>query len=450
MKNHQEGFVAPLLVTVIAVLLFGGGIYLYMNGLLGLPVDTDMGAAPSDQIEQNDAQNTFPAAAHQTTQPAESGTTVNNTAVPGTNAVSGTNSSVKIEVAGMKHYTDSDFGFSFWYPAKWQVVSDTADLSTTNLQGGSLVKRLYVKNDTGTVIWIQQFHSPTFTITDSGGAGPHGPITYYFNPSTHSWMVIVSDGAGTGIKPAAKAITTFVNTMGGLHMFGGTTRFDTMIIPLSAQNFVVISDGGEVNSHYLSNTVVALDPSVATPVSQEQQIKIIQAEGVLYGITATRVGSSWYVNGEHVYDGQGYVIVGANPATFKTINVYSDGFTTDGTAFATDGMRVYSGWSLGNPVLAGADPATFVPIRQQYQISYAQNSGRYGQSFTSYSTEFAKDKSYVWYTGKLIPGADPSTFVITGNTHVLNSTGDYTLAHDANHTYGIDVKGSLTIDGVTL
>lgn len=433
MKNHQKGFAIPLLITIIAVLLIGGGIYFYKSNKSNSPVDTSANTPQSNQTWQTDTQNTT-----STNQPA-----VNNS------TGSSNTSSAKIEVAGMKQYTDSDFGFSFWYPAKWQVTSDTTNLSATNLQGGNLVKRLSVKNEAGDYISIQEFHSPNLTITDSGGAGPFGPITYYFNPFLHSWMVIPSDEAGTGIKPAAKVITTFTNTMGGLHMLGGTSRFDTVIIPLSADNFVVVSDGGGVNSRYLSNTVVALDPSVATPVSKDQQIKVIHAEGLLYGITGTRVGS-WFVDSEHVYDAQGNVIAGANPSTFKTINTYSDGFTTDGTAFATDGTRIYSGWSYERPVLVGADPITFIPIRQQYQIPYAQNSGKYGQSFTSYDTTFSKDRTHVWKGDKLIPGADPSTFVVTGNTNVLNATGGYTLAHDAKHTYGEDSKGNLTVDGATI
>ena len=139
-------------------------------------------------------------------------------------------------------------------------------------------------------------------------------------------------------------------------------------------------------------------------------------------------------------------MIGANPATFRLI--YSN--EADGVLYATDGVHVYSVWSAEAPVLSGANPATFIAIKQQYQIPYAQSSGKYGQSFTSYEVTFAKDNSHVWYEGKLIPGADPTTFVVTGNTHIQNSYGGYTLAHDASHTYGIDAKGNVTIDERTI
>jgi len=61
-------------------------------------------------------------------------------------------------------------------------------------------------------------------------------------------------------------------------MFGGTSRFDTSIIPLSAENFVIVDDGGGANATPLAKTVVALDPSVATPDSAAVQTQTIQAE----------------------------------------------------------------------------------------------------------------------------------------------------------------------------
>jgi hypothetical protein len=98
-------------------------------------------------------------------------------------------------------------------------------------------------------------------------------------------------------------------------------------------------------------------------------------------------------------------------------------------------------------ILTDADPATFVMIRQAYQIPYATSSGKYGQSFTSYDTTYEKDKSHVWDGAKLVPGADPKTFIVIGE---FNPGGNTTLAHDANHTYGEDVGGNITIDGVTI
>jgi hypothetical protein len=53
----------------------------------------------------------------------------------------------------------------------------------------------------------------------------------------------------------------------------------------------------------------------------------------------------------------------------------------------------------------------------------------------------------VWDGTKLVPGADPKTFIVTGE---FNPGGNTTLAHDANHTYGEDAEGNITIDGVII
>ena len=76
-----------------------------------------------------------------------------------------------------------------------------------------------------------------------------------------------------------------LNTMGGLHMFHGGTRFGSTVIPLSARNFLYIysSSQGEYNPEQpLANTILATDISVATPMSAAEQIKIIQAEKDAY------------------------------------------------------------------------------------------------------------------------------------------------------------------------
>ena len=352
--------------------------------------------------------------------------------------------SQSVSVPGMKQYTDSNFGFSFWYPNTWTVQSTA---TKDNYAGGTIQKTLTIapNGSSGEAITIDEFSSPTREITIardlcSPMSGSSVPAhRYYFDANTHTWMVEV--------PASTKAADVSNNTMGGLHMLGAGCSGS--VIPLSAKNFVVfLFNSRDVGPYYINiaKTITATDPSVATPVSTNEQIQTITNAGVLLGAIGTKVGE-WYVTSDHVYNGRGDVVVGANPSTFRLISTYSDG--TAGTSYATDGVHVYSAWSVGTSLLSGADPATFVAIRQQYQIPYAQSSGLYGQSFTAYDTQFAKDKSHAWYQGRLIPGADPSTFVVTGNTHVQNSTGGYTLAHDASHLYGVDAKDKLTVDGVT-
>lgn len=179
-------------------------------------------------------------------------------------------------IKGMKQYTDTSFGFSFWYPSTWQViVSPQALAFGAQLTNVTVVKKigLQAPGETYPSILIQEAHSTTRTITDTGGAGPIGPVTYYFDATNHLWMTTPPEGDG-----ATKPADISINTMGGLHMFGGTSRFDTSIIPLSANNFVVIGDNGGANARVVAQTVVALDPKVAVPVSKEQQAQIIEQE----------------------------------------------------------------------------------------------------------------------------------------------------------------------------
>ncbi len=180
-----------------------------------------------------------------------------------------------IAVAGMKKYTDTNFGFSFWYPDTWTVTTPNNPPFGAQLKSVTVVKSLGLQpagQDYPSII-VQEAHSTTRTITDTGGAGPIGPVTFYFDTTSHLWMTTPPEGDG-----ATKPADISVNTMGGLHMFGGTSRFDTTIVPLSADNFVVVGDGGAANATALTKTIVAADPSVAVPLSAAEQIKTIEAE----------------------------------------------------------------------------------------------------------------------------------------------------------------------------
>ena len=196
-------------------------------------------------------------------------------------------SSSALGVQGMSQYTDTAFGFSFWYPSSWHVNVSTSS-NNSNIQGGSVIKNLTI-GDVSPEILIQEVASPSFTITDTGGAGPIGPVTYSFVQATHTWMIVNSQ-SGTTSLPADISI----NTMGGLHMFAGTSRFDSIIIPLSAENFVVIKDNGGFNAALLAKTVVALDTSAATPVSISEQNHDIQSESNAYAVQTSADWKTYY------------------------------------------------------------------------------------------------------------------------------------------------------------
>jgi hypothetical protein len=101
---------------------------------------------------------------------------------------------------------------------------------------------------------------------------------YYFDSQKNIWMR-ESDWNDTtrdwGVNANPADISS--NTMGGLRIFAVNS-----IVPLSASHFVVVDDGANGYAEYLAKTIIATDPSVATPVSAAEQIKTIQAERDAY------------------------------------------------------------------------------------------------------------------------------------------------------------------------
>jgi hypothetical protein len=422
---NKRGFAAVWIVLIVVIVLAaaaGGVWYWKINKASVLPVAV------------NSASSTAPA---------------------GNNSTS--SQTTETLVPAMSRYTDSDFGFSFYYPTSWMVQQATTS-NPDFYAGGSIKKTINISgNDDGvqSLVEIDEYYSDERTITVPEDMCPAGNTSnpcpaqrLYFDANTHTWMIAYPDGDSDGVYGTKVAADVSTNTMGGLHLIHHFARFDSLgIIPLSAEKFLVVSSAeGGILDQFLPQTIAATDPSVATPVSTGQQQETVYKEALQYGAAGKKVGNFFYVDDQHVYDGQFNIITGLNPATFKVFTQYSDGWMSPGY-FYTDGMHV---WYDGvNPpvILTDADPATFVMIRQAYQIPYATSSGKYGQSFTSYDTTYEKDKSHVWDGAKLVPGADPKTFIVIGE---FNPGGNTTLAHDANHTYGEDAGGNITIDGVTI
>lgn len=208
----------------------------------------------------------------------------------------------------MSEYTDTGFGFSFWYPSNWQIAQVPVG-NPAKYAGGTVSKQFNITNGQR-VITVEEFTSSTFTISDNTGVGacPVCVVTkYYFDRSLHTWMVQYPNGTTTG-KPAGtiEAANVSNNTMGGLHMLAGSQRFGAnVIIPLSAENFVIVTVDGAIatessDPQALAKTVVALDPSVATPVSVAEQKTAIQNElstyAGLYGLSTENNSSSGSAN----------------------------------------------------------------------------------------------------------------------------------------------------------
>lgn len=214
-----------------------------------------------------------------------------------------------ISVPGMEKYTDSDFGFSFWYPSGWTVtnLSETGPgmfAGSTDRAGNLLKGRLVVRGD-DVEIDIDKIHSDEKKYNvNPGPCGYCGPLTYYFDTSLHSWMKVYPDGpngapdATPETVAAAKVPKTADisnNTMGGLHIFSTEQKESAAIVPISARDFLFVEGvtygarcagacAADVKgaAQYITRTITATDPSVATPVSPTEQTATIQAEKNAY------------------------------------------------------------------------------------------------------------------------------------------------------------------------
>ncbi len=60
MKNSKKGFIIPLLLVIIAVLVVGGGVYVYKNKKAEVPAIVDTGAQPVNQNQQQTNTQTPP------------------------------------------------------------------------------------------------------------------------------------------------------------------------------------------------------------------------------------------------------------------------------------------------------------------------------------------------------------------------------------------------------
>jgi hypothetical protein len=195
----------------------------------------------------------------------------------------------------MSEYTDSAFGFSFWYPSGWtaqNIAVPNPGIYPNNYKDGTVSKIIRVSTGDASDlngVDIAEYTSPNMTITDDcpdcvseldGYA-----IRYYFDTNFQTWMEQTGDAGLANATTPKPAVT---NTMGGLHMLPGAQRFNNdSIVPLSATDFLIISslDIGDPNRSGLIKTIVATDLRVATPVSVAQQETTIRAEAAAYANT---------------------------------------------------------------------------------------------------------------------------------------------------------------------
>ena len=94
MKNQQKGFVVPLLVAIIALLVVSAGVYVYENKKAEVPIVTNTEIQQPDQVQQQTNTQTLPV----------------NTQTINSNS---------IDTSNWKTYTNSNPAFSFNYPSSW-------------------------------------------------------------------------------------------------------------------------------------------------------------------------------------------------------------------------------------------------------------------------------------------------------------------------------------------
>ena len=290
MKNSQQkasgqkGSVnSTLLVIIIVLLVIIGGVYLYNLGkqsatsVPGVAVNPEASVLPLPSSSPAGSSQPVPTSSMSPIQ----------TSAPSSGASAS---------PAMLQYTDPEFGFSFWYPSGWQVTQAFV-ANAAKYPGGTVLKQLNVTNGLDTIT-VEEYVSPGDTITDSTGVGacPVCVTTrYYYNFNIHEWMAQYPNDTPSAtysgqpyVAGSSVPANVSLNTMGGLHMLAGSMRFGAnTIIPLSAQDFLVIAvDGaiatGSSDPQALAKTVVALDPDVATPVSAAEQAATVQDEASVF------------------------------------------------------------------------------------------------------------------------------------------------------------------------
>jgi hypothetical protein len=283
-------------------------------------------------------------------------------------AALGASAQSQISVPGMSKYTDSGFGFSFWYPTSWKLTQTPVTDPTESgwFQGGTIVKELVLANpnasdDDPPGVIIQEFSSPTNSITELGQTKSASPVgadqSYFFDDRTHAWLYKMRSSPPDGGPPRTSPADLSNNTVGGLHIFDGAARHGAnCIVVLSPTKFLVLTTrdpGGDYLHRYLAKTVVAVGANAAKRTNVQEQTGAIHKEGVLFGAIAVPIEDGlWYKDGKHIYDHDGTMIPGANPKTFHLISQEGAG-----SFFAADGVHVYA-YDWG--VIPGADPATFL------------------------------------------------------------------------------------------
>lgn len=183
---------------------------------------------------------------------------------------------VPVDTYDLSQYTDTDFGFTFWYPKSWKIFP-TSIHDTASFPGGVLVKTLLVGPTGSVVIYIVTSNTNTITDEQNGHASPIAQTKYFYDYVSKQWMVAYPESADAGISSATTTANISNTTMSGLYMLPSGRRFDTNIIPLNPSTFVVVSSGGG-NATILAKTVSL----IGAEIEPTNLWAILQAEANAY------------------------------------------------------------------------------------------------------------------------------------------------------------------------
>lgn len=143
------------------------------------------------------------------------------------------------------------------------------------------------------------------------------------------------------------------------------------------------------------------------------------------------------------------VIEGADPATFAPLTTASPSYGSYSglpeSLWSKDAHHVY----FSGSVLPNADPDTFVVLNGRYgkdvTHAYIMDAILPNVDVTSFvglqeDIWYAKDKNHVWTGSKIIQGADPATFAVVSPDQSCGTNCMY-RAYDKNHKY--DYNGNI-------
>ena len=155
-------------------------------------------------------------------------------------------------------YTDSELGFSFYYPKGWRVVKENGLLKVMNPQDPSI-------NQYFDGTWVTLKVSDGNSVITSDAANGRYKFTY-----DTSHRMKVSENGYDGSEGAEMEVSPVKRTLGGLYWYSGKTRYGTVVVPLPGPKMLVATSPSGASSF-----VSAL---IGTLTLKGQDINLIDAD----------------------------------------------------------------------------------------------------------------------------------------------------------------------------